>query len=542
MFNRREFMQAAAAAGALGAARTVRALPSRRQDAGGFFGVHPFVGSHPEAVFIMKTKVGDMEDAEAKLAAGLDFSRSVFVPRSEADGGVPLTHSIPVKPNLTCRGKWDRKWTEEKTKGVVTDPYFSEGVIEGMKELGLAGDQFYIREVNCPEDFGIDGYGDPFADEPGGVAGRTGAEIRDMTPAVGQIDEKDVVWMDVPGGVFFSKIPYLRPVNAPDSFLVNIAKLKAHGMGITLTGKNLQGTVVHNYQRFGSGYRAVSGDPDHMQPNALVNIRDNYYANHRDTIPRFDKPGTSFNSGLGMDVWANQTLDNHTATKAGLNIVEGIFGRNGNGFVTGPGPDGLAEDFLTNIIIFGMNPFHVDNIGHWLAGHEPGNFGLFHIARERGFVDTINPREIPVYEWFADGSATLTPLTDFERTPLETYYLQRNYNGQTEPYFHLCDEPFDYGPTAVGAPPEPSVLVLDQNYPNPFNPHTAIEFRLPADGHARLEVYNAAGQLVEVLVDGRLRAGSHLAVWNTGDRASGIYFYRLQFGAFSDMKKMTLVR
>lgn len=542
MFSRRDFIKVAAAASGVGFSSTVHSLISRRQEANGYFGVHPFVENHPEAVFIMRTHVDEKTNSEAKLQAGLDFARSVMVPMSEGNGGVPLTHYIPVKPNLTCRGKWDSLWTEEETRGVVTDPYFVEGVIEGMKELGLEGSRFYIREVNCPEDWIIDGYGNPWEHDPDSVAGRTGAEIRDMTKEVGLIDEADVVWMDVPDGVYFNKIPYLWPINTPDSWLLNIAKLKSHGMGVTLSIKNLQGTVVHNYQRFGSGYRQIDMKAEHMQPNALVNIRDNYYENHKKAIPRFDKPGTSFNSGLGMDVWANQTIDNLSATKPGLNVIEGIFGRDGNGFVRGPGPDGLAQDFMTNIIIFGMNPFYIDNIGHWLGAHEPGNFGVFHIAVERGLAQTFNPHEIPVYEWFSDGTAKLTPLENFERTPLMTYYLQRDYDGQNEPYYHLCNEPYEYAPTKVEEQVEPKAIVLNQNFPNPFNPNTSIEYSIPSAGHARLEVYSSTGQLIEVLVDSYCQAGIHMAVWNTENNASGIYFYRLQFGAFSDMKKMTLVK
>ncbi len=115
MLNRREFMKAAAAAGSVGAAGTVRALPSRRQASDGHFGVHPFIRDNPDAVFIMRTSVDNKENSGAKLAAGLDFARSVFVPRSAENGGVPLTSLIPVKPNLTGRGRWDSKWTEEQT-------------------------------------------------------------------------------------------------------------------------------------------------------------------------------------------------------------------------------------------------------------------------------------------------------------------------------------------------------------------------------------------------------------------------------------------
>jgi len=98
---------------------------------------------------------------------------------------------------------------------------------------------------------------------------------------------------------------------------------------------------------------------------------------------------------------------------------------------------------MTNVLIFGTDPFRVDIIAHWLSGHEPGNFGLFHIARERGLCDTINPMSIPVYHW-ENGIPVLTPLEDFERTPLVSPYLCQDYDGHDEPKYHLVDEPCYY--------------------------------------------------------------------------------------------------
>ena len=56
--------------------------------------------------------------------------------------------------------------------------------------------------------------------------------------------------------------------------------------------------------------------------------------------------------------------------------------------------------------------------------------------------------DIPVYRW-EKGIAIPAPLTDFERIPLLTTYLRRDYAGQREPTWHLVDEPFDYGPFSL---------------------------------------------------------------------------------------------
>jgi type IX secretion system substrate protein len=84
--------------------------------------------------------------------------------------------------------------------------------------------------------------------------------------------------------------------------------------------------------------------------------------------------------------------------------------------------------------------------------------------------------------------------------------------------------------------------VLSHNYPNPFNSNTSIEYTLPANGYARLEVYNSSGQLIDVLVNGYRMAGSHMAVWNTNNHSSGVYFYRFRYRDKSEAKKMTLVK
>jgi len=279
---------------------------------------------------------------------------------------------------------------------------------------------------------------------------------------------------------------------------------------------------------------------NHKNPTAEIDIKANYERHLAEGIPRWDRPGSdTWNSGIGMETWASRCLDNNAATPVGLHILEGIYGIDGH-FFNGPNPPGNENnpkgeswEYMTNIIIFGMNAYHIDNIAHWLGGHEPGNIGLFHMALENGMAKYIDPMTIPVYEW-KDGQALRTSLTDFDRTPLLTYYMRRDYHGEPEDdYWHLCNEPYDYRTvTAVEEIEKPEAFVLAQNYPNPFNPHTSIEFALPSDGHARLEIYDSLGQLLDVLVDGNRRAGPHMAVWNTTNQASGTYFYRFRFGGF----------
>lgn len=88
----------------------------------------------------------------------------------------------------------------------------------------------------------------------------------------------------------------------------------------------------------------------------------------------------------------------------------------------------------------------------------------------------------------------------------------------------------------------PTEYALDQNFPNPFNPTTQIRFQMPTDGHAVLKIFNSVGQEVATVFEGDIAAGAHTVSWNANNLASGVYFYRLEAGTFSAMKKMLLLK
>jgi hypothetical protein len=347
--------------------------------------------------------------------------------------------------------------------------------------------------------------------------------------------------VDVPNGVWFKNIPYLWPVNAPDTFLLNISKFKAHGMGLTLCAKNLQGTIAMNYQAHCTSYgNIMSGvDPAHLSPTANEDILANYNRHVQKGIPRWSRPGSE--GGLWQETWATRCLDNNSVTFAGLHIIEGIYGRDGN-FMDGPNAQNLAADYMTNYVIFGRNQFYVDIIGHYLAGHEPGNFGLFHMAKEREMISTINPMDIPVYEWNTATGATLADLTGMQRYPLKTYYLQRNYNGQNEPYWHLVNEPYYYTGTGINdIINNNDGLCIRQNYPNPVSNTTTIEFHIPANGKVSLEILDNKGQVIDKIVNGKFVSGDHTVTWNSSNHQSGLFFCRLQYGGSTLTQKIMVV-
>ncbi len=98
------------------------------------------------------------------------------------------------------------------------------------------------------------------------------------------------------------------------------------------------------------------------------------------------------------------------------------------------------------------------------------------------------------------------------------------------------------GVKLVGDGQVPVEFALSQNYPNPFNPVTTIHYNLPIDTRVSLHVFNILGQAVAILVNEEQKAGYKSIEWNAGGAASGVYFYRLQTGNFSETKKLLLLR
>jgi hypothetical protein len=88
----------------------------------------------------------------------------------------------------------------------------------------------------------------------------------------------------------------------------------------------------------------------------------------------------------------------------------------------------------------------------------------------------------------------------------------------------------------------PDRYELRQNYPNPFNPNTEIRYDLRAAGLTRLSVYNILGEKVADLVNEVQPAGSYAVNFNGANLSSGVYFYRIQSGSFSDLHKMVLLK
>jgi hypothetical protein len=88
----------------------------------------------------------------------------------------------------------------------------------------------------------------------------------------------------------------------------------------------------------------------------------------------------------------------------------------------------------------------------------------------------------------------------------------------------------------------PDKYSLSQNYPNPFNPSTNIKFDIAKTGNVYLSVYDISGREVDVLVNGKLNAGTYYVNFDASRFSSGAYIYRITAGNFTKTNKMILIK
>ncbi|HVO75779.1 MAG TPA: S8 family serine peptidase [Ignavibacteriaceae bacterium] len=144
--------------------------------------------------------------------------------------------------------------------------------------------------------------------------------------------------------------------------------------------------------------------------------------------------------------------------------------------------------------------------------------------------------------------ADLSPATTEDSVAVDLRVASKDANGFTvdqvvSPAFAVGN--WDAPATDIETPPDgeiPFKFALDQNYPNPFNPSTSIRYQIPVPSRVIIKVYDILGREAAKLIDENKQPGIYSFVWNAPDFPSGVYFYRIQAGKFTETKKMVLVK
>lgn len=166
-------------------------------------------------------------------------------------------------------------------------------------------------------------------------------------------------------------------------------------------------------------------------------------------------------------------------------------------------------------------------------------------------IDVCYPPETDTAEFYLPPGDTQSYLMYFytDSIPSSGYIQMRfeNVNIQTNNFvqnFFASTNISGINSTGIEIPEQ---FHLNQNYPNPFNPVTKIKFDIPSDvkgetSNMKLVIYNSLGKEVATLVNEKLSGGSYEVEFDGSNFASGIYFYKLVAGDFSETKRMVLLK
>ncbi|MFZ5516846.1 MAG: T9SS type A sorting domain-containing protein [Candidatus Zhuqueibacterota bacterium] len=168
----------------------------------------------------------------------------------------------------------------------------------------------------------------------------------------------------------------------------------------------------------------------------------------------------------------------------------------------------------------------------WETQSESNNYG-FEIERLAGADGQQDWARIGFVAGHGNSSATLTySFTDRNAPTGQVQYRLRQID---------TDGAFSYS-AAVEVTVTAGTFQLLQNYPNPFNASTIIPYHLPAAGFVRLSLFNLCGQLVATIFAGEQSAGQHQCTLMADQLPSGVYFYKIEAGEFSEIRTLTLLK
>ncbi|MBI2914825.1 MAG: DUF362 domain-containing protein [Firmicutes bacterium] len=377
--------------------------------------LNPFVRANPDAVFIMKTELASTEDRQGFEEAGYRIVRALLrqAPHDE-NGGVPggcgVREGRPdpiIKPNVVDGNMTDHEGRPIPSDGVVTDVHFVAGITRFLQEAG------YPR-ITVAEG------GDPRRGEDGEY---TMEQIfrdrgyREMADRLGLLlvglnkvayGPGELQWRSLGDrGVVFKEIPFVRPF--PGEFVINVPTLKTHYLAMTsLSAKNLQGTIAVDYRHHCQPMTMLEGYP----PELLEHFQPDFADRVKRLCERHEREGY-WRMNVQYELFAQRTCDTILAMRPqpSINIIEGIRGRDGTAFRSG-------RDWLTNLVVAGVNPVNVDTVASFLMGQTPkAVVAYLRIAEERG-LGTCDPFAITTYVVDDDGAfKPCERLSDYQVQP-----------------------------------------------------------------------------------------------------------------------------
>jgi len=233
-------------------------------------------------------------------------------------------------------------------------------------------------------------------------------------------------------------------------------------------------------------------------------------------------------TGIYVSLGSSFCVDTIIVLEGGYYITDDTSGTCPGATITGGGFISLPVELTS----FTASASGSDVTLNWATATETNN-QMFEIERriEHGQFTTIG---------YVEGHGTTTEtqnyqfidnISDIQATSLSYRLKQIDYDGS-----------YEYSDIVEVTNLAPTDFALHQNYPNPFNPVTTISYSLPVKSQVELVVYNTLGESVTQLVNEEKVAGRYEAKFDATALPSGIYFYRIRAGSFTETRKMILLK
>ena len=391
--------------------------------------------SNPRAVFIIETDVagspdeqGFFTDQASEILGWGNRCASYLFEKGHTKGGATF-----IKTNYT----WIPPNSYNPVFGGITSSHFAAGFTGKLRDMGntnvMVGDRGGTNIRNHRQT----GIYDVMDAHDINVMMPTYRHFRDY-------EKNELNWHNVKEPVIWKKIPTYRPLGDKDTIFINMAKLKCHYLtGTTLSIKNLQGAIPTGYGHFCNLWAELDFLIDnvyeidhghftkHWQERTEEEFRKHRAAgfkhwDYEGSFKKYEQDGGWDNYRkirkdreavkvfrdehpylLRDELWIQRALDAASSIRPTLNVVEGVVGRDGDGF-------SIGRDELTNVVLAGMSTFEVDVIGSWIMGHDPRELWYTRVANERGLAE-CDPAKIDVYRITANGIEPVRNIEDLPR-------------------------------------------------------------------------------------------------------------------------------
>jgi endo-1,4-beta-xylanase len=235
-------------------------------------------------------------------------------------------------------------------------------------------------------------------------------------------------------------------------------------------------------------------------------------------------------------------INDNNATTSYLQIINLLKGK---GLIDGIGVQGHRfelESADTNTVKSNLDRLAATGIPIYISEFDlgnPGNTGTPDDNQQLQLYKKIFP-----ILWKHPGVKGITIWDYLEGQTWQTSCFLVRADGTARPALFWLAQYVKNNPTGVEetASSLPSHYSLEQNFPNPFNPATSIRYNISKTSQVTLKVFDILGRQVQTLVNSMQVPGQYAVIFNAQDLATGIYFYQLHAGTFTETKKLMLLK